>query len=281
MDTAATMPHILVVDDEESIRKVIVAVFAGRNYRISSVANGFAAIKIIESEKVDLVILDLKMPGMDGMELLGRIKDFSSEILVVVITGFADVDNTAKALKAGASDFLPKPFGAQDIFHSVSRLLELQQSRVENQRVLPYFDFSMKAAIPSKSENINGVIHYITEHLKDIGLCAPAQLGNVNIALYEALVNAMLHGNGKDESKKVWLTVDISYNEARFKIRDEGSGFVPDETGGPSDTKNLYKASGRGIYLMRHFMDSVSYNEIGNEVTMVKKRTPAAGDAPA
>ncbi|MBI5178081.1 MAG: response regulator [Nitrospinae bacterium] len=276
MESVNQQYHLLVVDDEENIRKVLETVFSQKGYRVTTVENGFAAMKVVERDRVDMAILDLRMPGMDGMELLGRIKDHSNDITVVVITGYADVENTAKALKAGASDFLPKPFGAQEIFHSVSRLFELKKVREENKKVLPYFGFSIVTEIPSQTEHINGVIHYLTSHLKDIALCDETHLANINIALYEALINAMLHGNRGNTAKKVKIRADIAWREAKFTIADEGQGFSPDELANPTDPKNLYKISGRGIYLMRHFMDDIVFNGIGNEITLVKRRSVGA-----
>lgn len=274
---------ILVVDDEENIRNMLESVFIGKGYGVVKAGNGFDAIKAVEGGGVDLAVIDIKMPGMDGMELLSRIKDHSAQFPVVVMTGFADVDATAKALKAGASDFLAKPFGAQEIYHSVSRLLEMRKVHEENRKILPYFSFTIEAAIPSRIGYINGVIHYITEHLKEIELCESSQLSNLVIALYEAIVNSMRHGNCNDPAKKVRVRAEIGFNEARFTITDEGEGFAIDDIANPTDSKNLYKSSGRGIYLMKHFMDEVSYNDQGNEVIMVKRRKggarPVPGDA--
>jgi len=254
-------------------------------------------MKVVEGERVDMAIIDLKMPGMDGMELLGRIKDHSSDITVVVITGYADVENTAKALKAGASDFLPKPFGAQEIFHSVSRLIELKKVREENKKVLPFFSFSMAAEIPSQTEHINGVIHYVTGNLKDLALCEELHMSNINIALYEALINAILHGNleissslreqedttylGLMEDRKghepyrdrqVHITAKESPTEVVYVVQDEGPGFDPTTLPDPTDPGNLEKISGRGILLIRTFMDEVYHNSSGNEITMIKRR---------
>lgn len=275
--------NILVVDDEENIRNVLESVFISKGYGVVKAANGFEAIKAVEGGGVDLAIIDIKMPGMDGMELLSRIKDHSAQFPVIVMTGFADVETTTKALKAGAADFLAKPFGAQEVYHSVSRLLEIRKVHEENRKILPYFKFTMDAEIPSRTSHINGVIHYITEHLKDIELCESSALSNLVIALYEAIVNGMRHGNSNDPGKKVRVRAEIGFNEARFMVTDEGEGFAIDDIANPTDPKNLYRNSGRGIYLMKHFMDEVSYNDQGNEVTLVKRRKggarPVPGDA--
>lgn len=269
--------HILVVDDEEKIRTVLETIFASRGYRVSPVSNGLTALKILQEGGVDLVVLDLKMEGMDGMELLGRIKDISSGLPVVVITGYADVDSTAKALKAGASDFISKPFGAQEIFHSVSRLLELRQVRGQHRKILPFFTFGARASFPSRTENVNGAIHYLTGYLGELDLFEPVQVSHMVIALYEALTNAVVHGNGQDAAKTVTVSADFGTDGVKFVIADEGDGFVPDELAGPLDTTSLNRAGGRGIYLMKQFMDEVRFNPAGNEVTMMKRRKDAGG----
>ncbi len=283
MQTQDAKLNILVVDDEENIRNVLETVFVAKGYGVVKAANGFEAIKAIENGGVDLAVIDLKMPGMDGMELLSHIKEHSAQFPVIVMTGFADVETTAKALKAGASDFLAKPFGAQEVFHSVSRLLETRKVHDKNRKILPFFKFIIEAEVPSRTDSVNGVIHYLTEHLKDIELCESSQLSNLVIALYEAIVNGMRHGNGNDPAKKVRVRSEINFNEARFTIADEGEGFAFDDIANPTDPKNLYKSSGRGIYLMKHFMDEVFYNDQGNEVTLVKRRKggarPVPGDA--
>lgn len=280
MQEQNTKLNILVVDDEENIRNVLEAVFTSKGYGVVKAANGFEGIKAVEGGGVDLAVIDIKMPGMDGMELLSRIKDHSAQFPVIVMTGFADVETTAKALKAGASDFLAKPFGAQEVYHSVSRLLETRKVHDENRKILPFFTFTMDASIPSLTDHINGVIHYMTGHLKDIELCDSSQLSNLVIALYEAIVNGMRHGNGNNPAKKVRVRAEINFNEARFIIADEGEGFAMDDIANPTDPKNLYKSSGRGIYLMKHFMDEVIFNDQGNEVTLVKRRKGGARPAP-
>jgi CheY-like chemotaxis protein/anti-sigma regulatory factor (Ser/Thr protein kinase) len=265
--------HILVADDEETIRKTLQTVLQQKGYQITTAENGLAALKVLGKSVVDLVVMDLKMPGMDGFELLSKIRGLSEQIPVVVITGYADVESTARALKSGASDFLAKPFGAQDIFHSVSRLLELRETDMENKRVVPYLRYNLSMDIPSSSEYIHGAIHFVMEPIKAVNLCEPIHFTNLNIAFYEGMVNAIIHGNGGDKSKKVSVAIDVTYERARVTIRDEGAGFSPGDVESPLASPNIYKANGRGIYLIKHFVDEMFHNNIGNEITMVKKRS--------
>ncbi|MBI3794375.1 MAG: response regulator [Nitrospinae bacterium] len=270
--------HILIADDEEGIRKTLQTALSAKGYEVTTVGNGLSALKVISSSPVDVVITDLKMPGMDGFELLLRIKGISSDLPVVVITGFADVESTTKALKAGASDFLTKPFGAKDIYHTVSRLLEIQQTYKDNQKVLPFMKFSLEYELPSNFDYINGAIHYIMEPVRLVGMCEPIQFTNMNIAIYEAIINAMNHGNHRDEKKTVKVGVNISFDKAVFTVSDQGEGFAPADVSNPTAPENLYKSSGRGIYLIKHFMDEVSFNQSGNQITMIKNRKKSPAD---
>ena len=93
----------------------------------------------------------------------------------------------------------------------------------------------------------------------------------VHLAVEEALVNAIKHGNQNDEDKKVVFSVNATPSSVRIKIVDEGSGFDPGEVPDPTDDDNLEVPSGRGLMLMRSFMSSVEFNATGNEVVMEKR----------
>lgn len=99
----------------------------------------------------------------------------------------------------------------------------------------------------------------------------------VRLALEEALVNAIKHGNGMDPSKKVYVECRVSSERVWIRIRDEGQGFDINALPDPTLEENLEKPSGRGVLLMREFMTKVEYNERGNCVTLEKHRDPPAG----
>lgn len=95
----------------------------------------------------------------------------------------------------------------------------------------------------------------------------------VHMALEEAVMNAIKHGNKRDVSKQVHVSVRCSGDQLSMKVRDEGEGFVPCDVPDPTEDCNLDKPCGRGVLLIREFMDEVSYNECGNEVCMLKRRS--------
>ncbi len=126
---------ILVVDDEQIVRESLMKWFQEDGFRVESAADGASALKKIQSEPWNLVLADIRMPGMDGMELLHRIKKMNRQIVVIVITAFATVETAVQALKEGAYDYITKPIDPEYLSHIVVNALEQQLLNFENQRL--------------------------------------------------------------------------------------------------------------------------------------------------
>ena len=114
---------VLVVDDEfgprESLRMILAPV-----YDVHTVENGQEALNFICREKVDLVTLDLRMPGLSGIDVLREIKNFQPDIDVIIVTGYGSLTNAQEAIRFGAGDFISKPFNVSDIMAIVSKSFE-------------------------------------------------------------------------------------------------------------------------------------------------------------
>ncbi len=110
---------ILVVDDEESVRDSLNLWFTEDGYHVECAENAKQALSVLESRNFDIVLTDLKMPGMDGLELLKRIKTLNKDSIIIVMTAFATVDTAVKALKEGAFDYVTKPFDPDDLSHLI------------------------------------------------------------------------------------------------------------------------------------------------------------------
>jgi signal transduction histidine kinase len=124
MVTDQTSIHILVVDDEEGIRTGAHRILTRMGCRVSQAANGAEGLKVIHADPPAIVLLDMKMPGIDGMEVLQRIQSLDREILVIVITGFATLETAVEAMKRGAYDFIPKPFTPDQLRIVINRAME-------------------------------------------------------------------------------------------------------------------------------------------------------------
>jgi PAS domain S-box-containing protein len=116
--------RILVVDDEERIREACQMMLANEGYDVDLAENGFAGLKKIEKEHFDILLLDLMMPGMRGIDLLTHVKEKHPDTLVIVITGYATLDHAVEAMKKGAFDFISKPFSPQDLRNVTRKAIE-------------------------------------------------------------------------------------------------------------------------------------------------------------
>ncbi|HEY0004633.1 MAG TPA: ATP-binding protein [Pyrinomonadaceae bacterium] len=128
--------------------------------------------------------------------------------------------------------------------------------------------------LPSRVEAISQAANAAAEVVQRLGLGEEAAFG-IDMAIREAVTNAVLHGNGQDETKMVGLAFVVTPERLEITVRDQGEGFDPADVPDPTDPRNLLKASGRGIFFMRTFMDTVEWSrhpQGGTLVRMSKKR---------
>jgi len=124
---------ILIVDDEESVRDSLFNWFIEDGYKVECAESAKKALAILEAESYDIVLADIKMPGMDGLEMLKRIKSLRKETIVIVITAFATVDTAVQALKDDAYDYVTKPFDPDDLsrlIRNASKQVSLTQENI-------------------------------------------------------------------------------------------------------------------------------------------------------
>ncbi len=153
---------ILVVDDEESVRDSLYNWFKEDGYRVDCAESAKVALAILEAESYDIVLADIKMPGMDGLEMLRRIKALKKETIIIVMTAFATVDTAVQALKDGAFDYVTKPFDPDDLSHLV-RNASKQIALVEENEVL-----KVKVATLENVEDLIGASEVMQRVLKQV-----------------------------------------------------------------------------------------------------------------
>ncbi len=105
---------ILIVDDEEGMREVLTYMLEGESHQVTTAASGLEALEKLCQEEFSLVLADIKMPGIDGLEMLRRIKEIDEQTVVIVMTAYASLDTAIKAIKFDAFDYLVKPFADTD-----------------------------------------------------------------------------------------------------------------------------------------------------------------------
>ncbi|MBI5406207.1 MAG: response regulator [Nitrospirae bacterium] len=154
---------ILVVDDDEDILELIERHLSNKGYEVVTAYDGEQALPLLEKVKFDLVITDLKMPKIDGMEVLRRVKEKDPHIEVVILTGHGTMDNVIEALRdGGAFDYLQKPlYNIKQLSFVTRKALERKRLRLENQRLMETLkegNSRLKEKLTRVSRDLNGIM---------------------------------------------------------------------------------------------------------------------------
>jgi len=293
----------LVVDDEPSIRDLLQLQLAGLGCKVAVAPDGRAALDLLQAGPIDLVFTDIRMPKMSGIQLLQEIRSLSPETSVVVLSGYATIEDTVQALRLGALDFIHKPFRRADVERALDRYRRLRRDAQLTAGYLSQIqESSQTLVIPSDKEAARVVATSLTRDLVGLGLCSMAERESVTLALHEAILNAIIHGNLgvpsslKNQDVRAFENLidvrraDPAYGDrmvriasradralAEFVIEDQGQGFDHRKLPDPTEAAALLEVSGRGLLIIRLSMDEVRWNDRGNRITLVwKARTPKA-----
>lgn len=292
------MSTVLVVDDAEIDRRVAGACVEELGADAVYAGDGNEALRLVEIERPDVVLTDLQMPGIDGLKLVERLRRDYSRLPVILMTAWGSEETAVAALRAGAASYVPKKNLRKDLAYALDTVLAAVgaiRQRAQVRRFLQQSDAHFVLGNERASRQV--LASYLQEELAQLDFCDDTELTQVGTALIEALANAMDHGNleldsalresGSQtywdlaaeraqeppyEDRKVYVETRLTRTEARFVVRDDGVGFDVSQLPDPTRPENVLKASGRGILLIRTFMDKVSFNEAGNEITMLKRR---------
>jgi anti-sigma regulatory factor (Ser/Thr protein kinase) len=238
------------------------------------------------------------MPEMDGLELVEAIRQRFSQVPVILMTGNGSEDIAVEALQSGAASYIPKRNLSRELATTLERVLAASQVDRRRQRVLECLaEMDCRLVLDNDPALVPMVVVYFQEHLLRTGICDENSRIRVGVALEEALLNAIYHGNlelssdlrqdGSDafqqqalwrrhtrpyQSRRVVLQASLKGTHATFTITDEGPGFDVSKLPDPTKAENMLKLSGRGLLLIRTFMDSVTHNDTGNQITMTRRR---------
>jgi len=124
--------HVVVVDDEASVRETLRDFLTEEGYRVTAVADGQAAVQAVREEPTQVVLTDLRLPGMDGLEILEEVQQFNAQVACIVMTGYGTIEQAVKAMKGGAFDFITKPVQFDAVSVVIRKALSFQQLRQEN-----------------------------------------------------------------------------------------------------------------------------------------------------
>ncbi len=226
---------ILVVDDEKNQREILETILAGEGYDVTTASSGEAAMKFVESRRFDLVLTDLKMTGMSGLDLLKELTNFDKSIIVILLTAHGSVDSAVDALRLGAFDYLQKPYDKDKLLETVSRSLQkLSTLDAEIVSVSPEMDKVKKLILKIAKSNSTVLIRgesgtgkeLIARSIHKNSLRGNEVFQAVNCAaINENLLESELFGHEKGS-----FTGAVGEKKGLFEIADHGTLFL-DEIG--------------------------------------------------
>ncbi|MFW5982108.1 MAG: response regulator [Halanaerobiaceae bacterium] len=149
---------ILVVDDEKNIRLTLEKALSNAGYDVETALNGEDGLEKIKEKKYPVILLDMKMPGMDGLEFLKKINQLKYQTRVVMITGYGNIETAVETMKLGAVDYLRKPFKPQEILDVVERVFERYQLENKEKKADSFADILNLAKAEINKKNFNEAI---------------------------------------------------------------------------------------------------------------------------
>lgn len=301
------MTRILVVDDDRLQAQEFEVLLRNAGCDVTLAGNGREAMDHLSCDLPDVVLTDLDMPQMDGLELVQAIRREYPALPVILMTSMGTEDVAAKALHHGAASYVRKRSLAREVVRTVGGVLAVARALPQQERV---FDCLTHDHLSFVLDNDLSLIPAVVGHLEFVAsILHPRDHTDrirVGIALHEVLINAIQHGNlelssdlreedghvfqdlGEERRRKlpfrdrrVRLRATLSRSEAVYVVEDEGPGFDPSMLPDPTDPANIERISGRGMMLIRTFMDEVEHNEKGNRVTLRKGYSITEVSAPA
>jgi len=156
--------RVLVVDDEPKICALLQALLEKEGYQVDSAGDGYEAESKIRSNGYEMVIADLKMPGMDGLQLAKLAREIDREITILVITAYATVDNAVKALRAGVDDYITKPFDIEELKKAVGKTLTAKRLRQRNRELMDQLKLANEA-LEKQQRRLNDQVAKTTRNL--------------------------------------------------------------------------------------------------------------------
>ena len=294
------MPVILVVDDSKTDRVLIDGLLQKESlgWLVEFAESAEDAITKLTDDyafAVDLVVTDMLMPGMNGLELVELIRERSTKVPVILISGQGSESLAVQAIKSGAASYVPKDDLSTRLVATIKQVLTARQSEQTHANLLECVaDVRYRFEMPNDPALIpvlDSLLQQMAERLRLLDEESRTQFG---ITIYEAVINAMYHGNLELPAEELAKSRSLLHNgetvpaiEERRKTPPYSQRFVHvqallasesievivrDDGGGFDHASALCDGHNRGLTLIKNIVDDVSFNDTGNEIRMVKLR---------
>jgi CheY-like chemotaxis protein/anti-sigma regulatory factor (Ser/Thr protein kinase) len=278
--TVSNLKTLLLVDDDPSIHELIQAMLAGEGWEVEAVGSAEEALALLTSRSYNLVLTDIRMPGMDGLTLLGHIRKRYPDLRVVVMTVHNTPDHIVGSLRNEAAGYVSKPF-SRDAF--VDALQNALHTTLEHNDIKILSDRPqwISLEVRCKLSTADRLMPFVKELPGDV---APEEREQIATAFRELLMNAIEHGGHLDPTKVVRMSYIRTGRCIVYYLHDPGEGFsmekmhhaaianAPDQPYQHLELREQMgiRPGGFGLLMTKNFADELIYSSKGNEVIFIK-----------
>lgn len=299
------MTTILVVDDSAVDRRLLSGILEKRpDFRVETVANGAEAVAKVRESLPDVVVTDLNMPEMDGLQLVTALRNLHPQIPVILTTANGSESVAMEALEEGAANYVAKSQAAERLIACVDQVLQMLGIRSSYRKLSEamtsaHFQYTLDGD-PAVHQSLLELVQHLAQGMQ---LCDPTEQVRMSLALDEALRIAYFRGNlelttaefdslemkqpamlskvnqrrasAPYADRRLHVDVQITPQSATFQVRHEGPGLGDIALDDPHDPSAIKYSEKRGAVLMHLFMDDIQFAPNGGEITMTKRKSEA------
>lgn len=296
------MARILLVEDSPTQAIEMKMLLEEGHHHVQHVANGKKAIEVLEKELIELVVTDLEMPEMNGLDLVQAMQLDFEHIPAVLVTASGSEELATKALQQGAAGYVPKNHLRALLNDTIVDVLGVIKTDASFAKLISTLqENSYTFDLPNDADLISPMVGLLMQVASGMELAGGPALGRMGTAIEHSVINAMFRGNlelgpsvtpshralvydgatsdliekrktsDPYQGRRVYVEATISKTDFRVLIRDQGNGFDISKASAETDLVATDGESGHGLILMRSFTDELTFNAEGNEVVLLKR----------
>ncbi|KLU01530.1 response regulator receiver protein [Rhodopirellula islandica] len=308
--------RVLIVESEAVARNELVRILNDDSREVIAVASCDQSLQELEVASFDLIITELPQcksssfnspessspssdAGTAAIRWVEKLREVAPRVPIILITREGAEPVAGEALMRGAATYIPLHLAAEGLVDTVEQVLKVSRSASQATDIDQCVSrIKLELVLPSHEQLVPAVIARLEQELAQLHLFDEMTWTQIAMALDEAILNAMIHGNLEVESalrevdngeayqekirrhrelppfdeRRTYVTLTATRSQAVFVIRDQGPGYDVSALPDPTDPANLESIGGRGLLLISAFMDEIHHNEVGNELTMIKRK---------
>lgn len=268
--------NILVIDDEEEICQLLQIALEMSGHRVFYSTSAMGGLDLARREPVDLAIVDMVMPTMDGLAVLEELQATHADIQVIVATGLHSTDLLRKALDTGAFGVISKPFTLADLVGLIELGNSIRGPAPSLQTLSPTMHQTTEFRLPTTSPVTLEIAVYLRDLARALGFPRIVSDRNIPVSIFELVQNAVIHGNQHEEGTAVTVRATLASRVLTVEVEDEGKGFDSSKVLAAKAQRSPATKSGRGLFLVQCFCDELTFEKGGSlaRVTFTPFRAP-------